>query len=60
MTCYAKKGDSHDRTDEFSLGDTAFLAKSNRFARVVKIIRMGGFFTVRFSDGNGGIKERSA
>lgn len=44
---------------KYKAGDTAFFVESNRLIREVKILNVGGgFYTIRFLDGNGGIKVK--
>lgn len=45
--------------NKYKVGDTAFFVESNRIIREVKIVGVGGgFYTIRFLDGNGGIKVK--
>ena len=44
---------------KYSVGDTAFIVESQRIIREVRIIsRGGGFYTMKFADGSGGIRLR--
>lgn len=46
-------------SNKFSPGDTAFLVESNRIIREVKVLKVGGgFYTIRFTDSDGGIKVK--
>lgn len=43
----------------YNVGDTAFIVESQRIIREVKIIKCGGgFYTMKFVDGSGGIRLR--
>ena len=45
--------------NKYNVNDTAFLLESNRIIRKVTIVKCaGGFYTIRFTDGTGGIKVR--
>lgn len=44
---------------KYNPGDPAFIVESSRFIREVAIVKFaGGLYTIRFKDGNGGIKVR--
>lgn len=46
---------------KYNANDTAFLIESCRTIREVKIVKYaGGMYTVRFTDGSGGIKVRES
>lgn len=46
---------------KFNLGDIVYLVESGRDIREVKIAKVaGGFYTVRFNNGAGGIKVRES
>ncbi len=46
---------------KYNVDDTAFLIESNRTIREVKILKFtGGLYTVRFTNGAGGIKVRES
>jgi hypothetical protein len=48
-------------TGKFSVDDTAYIVVSNRMIREVKILKYaGGLYTIRFTDGGGGIKVRES
>ena len=43
----------------YNVGDTVFIVESQRIIREVKIIKCGGgFYTMKFVDGTGGIRLR--
>lgn len=45
--------------NKYSVGDTVYFVESQRIIREVKIIKCGGgFYTMRFVDGSGGIRLR--
>lgn len=47
--------------NKYSCGDIAYIIESKRFIREVEVINVfGGFCTVRFTDGSGGLKIRES
>ena len=47
--------------NKYNVNDTAFLLESNRFIREIKIVKYsGGLYTIRFTNGDGGIKVRES
>ena len=47
--------------NKYKPGDTAYIVESNRIIREVKVLKVtGGFATLRFMDGDGGIKLRES
>ena len=44
---------------KYNIGDTVYFVESQRIIREVKIIKCGGgFYTMKFADGSGGIRLR--
>lgn len=47
--------------NKYSINETAYLIESNRLIREVKILKFaGGFYTIQFVRGGGGIKVRES
>ena len=45
--------------NKYNVGDTVYFVESQRIIREAKIIRcVGGFYTMKFADGVGGIRLR--
>lgn len=45
--------------NKYSVNDTAFIVVSNRIIREVKVLNYsGGFYTIKFVKGNGGVRLR--
>ena len=45
--------------NKYNIGDTVYFVESQRIIREVKIVKCGGgFYTMKFVDGSGGIRLR--
>lgn len=46
---------------KYNPGDTAYIVESGLFIREVKVVKVaGGFVTMRFTDGTGGVRLRES
>lgn len=46
-------------SNKYSINDTAFIIVSNRVIREIKVLNYsGGFYTIKFVNGNGGLRLR--
>ena len=58
VLCYNSFGDDN-MANKFKQGDTAFIVANKRFIKEVRVVNcIGGQYTLRFVEGNGGIRLR--